>query len=322
LHSLGVASARSCLSQAMALRLAPLLAFLAAAGASSHGDVAGTVANTSQVIGKLRETAAAAVKRCGTATEVERQLDEAGQQAKEGFDTEGYKQQLDEYAKLSRQASEKASNCLSTSNASVAEELSDEAEEALRRMTKVGFQIDAMQKTLHEELQAALDAKLRPELATADKFHSDAAALQAKSHSLYDPMYSWGDAAEDQADRLSDHTTNALSAVDKIVRVYRRQISRHAQEVQRSVERELFSDGMDRTAMWRKTNRAVRRATWHTSTLTSQAAGISSLQLGSVGGAAVLTTACASAAAIGALAMGIAASVRATQRTDYQLLAA
>merc|ERR1719226_213242 len=181
-----------------------------------------------------------------------------------------------------------------------------------------------MQKALRGELQAALDAKLRPELAAADTFHSAAAALQMKSHSLYDPMYSWGDAAEDQADRLSDKTSNALSAVDKTVRMYRRQISRHAQEVQRSVERDLFSDEMvmDRTAMWRKTNRAVRRATWHTGTLTFQASGLSSLQLGSVGGAAVLTTACVVAAAIGALAMGIAASVRANQRTDYQLLAA
>mmetsp|Transcript_21634 Transcript_21634/g.44393 ORF Transcript_21634/g.44393 Transcript_21634/m.44393 type:complete len:183 (-) Transcript_21634:320-868(-) len=178
-------------------------------------------------------------------------------------------------------------------------------------------------KTLHEELQAALDAKLRPELAAADKFHSNAAALQKKSHSLYDPMYSWGDAAEDRADSLSDKTSHALRAVDETVRVYRRQISRHAQEVQRSVERELFSDEMvmDHTAMWRKTNRAVRRATWHAGTLTFQAAGFSSLQLGSVGGAAVLTAACAAAAGIGALA-GIAASVRAAQRTDYQLLAA
>lgn len=306
----------------MALRCVPLLALLALAAASCHGDVAGVVGNTSQVIGTLRDLGVAAQKRFANVSQVEKQLDEAGQGAKEDFDAKGYEEKTQQYSKLSQHASEKAKESLSTSNASVAEELSDEAEEALKNMTKVGFQLDAMEQALHGDLKSALDAKLRPELAAADKYSRNASSLQEKAHSMMDPLYSCGDAAEGQADSLNDQTNNALSAVDKKVRPYRHQISRHAREVQRSTERELFSD-QDRTAVWRKTSRAVRGATWHALGLQlRQAGGVSSLQLGSVAGTAVLMAACAAAAALGALAAGLAASGRAARRSDYQLLAA
>merc|ERR1719188_951056 len=165
-----------------------------------------------------------------------------------------------------------------------------------------------MEKDLHDQLQGALGAKSAPELAVADQLSGEASTLQEKAHSMMDPLYSWGDAAQDKADGLNDQTNNALSAVDKVVRTYRRQISRHAREVQRHVARELLSD-QDRTAMWRKTNREVRGATWHAFTLKSlQAGGISSLQLSSVAGAAVLTTACTAAAAVGALVASLVVS--------------
>jgi len=280
------------------------------------------VRSTSQVIDTLRDLCVAAQKRFANVSRVEERLDEAGQRAKEDFDAEGYEEKTKRYSELTQHASEKAKESLSTSNASVAEKLSDEAEEALKNMTSVGFQLDAMEEALHDQLKSALDAKLRPELAAADRYSGNASSLQEEAHSTMDPLYGWGDAAEDQADGLNDKTNGALSCVDKEVRAYRRQISRHAREVQRSTERKLFSD-QDRTAVWRKTNRAVRGATWHASGLQlRQAGGVSSLQLGSVAGTAALMAACAAAAAVGALAAGLVASGRAVRRSDYRLLAA
>merc|ERR1711920_455733 len=170
--------------------------------------------------------------------------------------------------------------------------------------------------------QRALGAKLDPELATADNVSGEASHLQKMSHSMMDPLYSWGDAAEDKADESNDQTNDALSAVDKIVRSYRRDIARHSREVQRAAERKLF-ESRDRTAAWRTVNRRVRAASWHalrlrnlpdTSTL--------SLQLGSIGGVAVLTMTSAVAAAVGSLVMGFAMQMRTQQRGNYQLLSA
>merc|ERR1712151_1078731 len=118
-------------------------------------------------------------------------------------------------------------------------------------MTKVGFELDGIEQDFHDELQRALGAKLGPELAAADNVSGEASHLQKMSHSMMDPLYSWGDVAEDKADKLNDRTNDALSAVDKIVRPYRRHITRHSREVQRGVERKLFSS-QDRTAAWRK----------------------------------------------------------------------
>merc|ERR1711920_790521 len=157
-------------------------------------------------------------------------------------------------------------------------------------MTKVGFEIDAMEKGLHDKLQGALASKLDPELAVVDKFHDEASHLQKKAHSMMDPLYSWGDAAEDKADKLNDQTNHALSAVDKVVRTYRRHIARHSREVQRSVEHDVFAS-QDRTATWRKVNRHVRAAAWHALQLRAVAdASVLSRQLGSIGGLAVLAT--------------------------------
>merc|ERR1711920_898742 len=170
--------------------------------------------------------------------------------------------------------------------------------------------------------QRALGAKLDPELATADNVSGEASHLQKMSHSMMDPLYSWGDAAEDKADKLNDQTNDALSAVDKIVRPYRRDIARHSGEVQRAVERKLF-ESRDRTAAWRKVNRRVRASSWHALRLRNLAdTSTLSLQLGSVGGVAVLTMTSAVAAAVGALIMGFVMQMRTQQRNEYQLLSA
>merc|ERR1712007_151149 len=97
---------------------------------------------------------------------------------------------------------------------------------------------------------------------TADKFSTEADHLQKQAHSMMDPLYSWGDAAEDKADGLNDQTNDALSSVDKVVRTYRRHITDHARSVQRGVERKLFVS-QDRTATWRKVHRDVRAASGH-----------------------------------------------------------
>merc|ERR1719158_2305196 len=112
------------------------------------------------------------------------------------------------------------------------------------------------------KLQAALAAKLDPELKTADKFTGAASHMQSEAHSLMDPLYSWGDDAEDKADKLNDQTNDALSSVDKVVRTYRRHIVDHSRSVQRSVQRKLFV-GQDRTAEWRRVHRLVRQASGH-----------------------------------------------------------
>merc|ERR1712178_7491 len=106
-----------------------------------------------------------------------------------------------------------------------------------------------MEKELHDKLQQTLDDKLAPELAIAGNFTGQASHLQAAAHSMMDPLYSCGDAAEDKADGLNDQTNDALSSVEKVVRTYRRHIVDHTRAVQRDVERKLFV-GQDRTATW------------------------------------------------------------------------
>jgi len=292
------------------------------ATASSHGDVLGVVNSTAQVIGTLQDRGASAEKRFADASKFNEQLDEAGHRVEEDFDTQQYSEKMKSFAELAHRASQKAKESVSSKNSSVAENLSGEAEAALRSMTKVDYELDAMEKALHDNLQGALDAKLKPELAVADGFSAEASHLQKQAHSMMDPLYSWGDAAEDKADSLNDQTNDALSKVEKPVRTYRREISRHAREVQRAVERKLLSN-QDRTATWRKVNRLVRGATYHVYALqSSEQAGILGVQLGSLGGMAALTTTSVAAAAVSALLVSFVMTMRATRRSDYQLLSA
>merc|ERR1711920_377178 len=169
----------------------------------------------------------------------------------------------------------------------------------------------------------ALNASLFPELQAAEAFSGAASDLQAQAHSMIDPLYSWGDSAEGRADTLNDQTDGALSAVDKSVRTYRRNISGHAREVQRSVERKLFSD-KDRTATWRNVSQLVHKASWHAHELrSSESAGVLSLQLGSIEGMVTLVSVSACAAAVGALlGYAVAFARSAAQRSEYQLLSA
>lgn len=306
----------------MLARSALLLLGLALTGGASHGDVDRVVNSTAQVIAALQERAEFAKRRFANVSKFEHELDEIGHQVEAGFDVKRYSEKTKAYTQLAERASEKAAEASSSTNATVAEELSDEAEALLRNMTRVGFELDGIEQDFHDELRRALGARLGPELAAADNVSGDASHLQERSHSMMDPLYSWGDAAEDKADKLNDQTNDALSAVDRIVRPYRRDIARHSHEVQRAAERRLF-ESRDRTAQWRKVNRRVRACTWHALRLRSPAdAGTLSLQLGSAGGVAVLAATSAGAAAVGALVVGLATRVRTEQRGDYQLLSA
>merc|ERR1719382_540560 len=164
-----------------------------------------------------------------------------------------------------------------------------------------------------------------PELAAADKVSGEVSGLNHEAHGMMDPLYSAGDSAEDEADRLNDQANDALSAVEKPVRLYRRHIANHARAVQRAVERSLLAGGDDRTAIWRVTSRRVRAATWHSmfGAQSLASAGVLGLQLGSSGGLAALVAASAAAVAVGALAAGFAtAMVQTARRGDYRLLQA
>merc|ERR1711972_611225 len=108
---------------------------------------------------------------------------------------------------------------------------------ALKKMNRAGDELDAMEKELHDRLHSALHAVLDPEVQVANKFGGSASQLQTKAHSMMDPLYGMGDAAEDKADDLNDKTNDALSAIEIPVRVYRRHITNHASDVQSSVER-------------------------------------------------------------------------------------
>jgi len=295
---------------------------LAFTGCASHGDVERVVNSTAQVITALQEQGEFAKRRFTNVSKFEHQLDKIGHHAEADFDVQRYSEKTNAYTELAERASRKATEASSSTNATVAEDLSDEAEALLQNMTKVGFDLDRIEQDFHDELQRALEAKLDPELAAADNVTNEAAHLQKMSHSMMDPLYSWGDAAEDKADALNDQTNDALSAVDKIVRSYRRDIVRHSREVQRAVERKLF-ESRDRTAAWRKVNRRVRAASWHALRLRNPAdTSTLSLQLGSIGGVAVLTMTSAVAAAVGSLVMGFAMQMRTQQRGNYQLLSA
>merc|ERR1712242_272853 len=116
-----------------------------------------------------------------------------------------------------------------------------------------------------------------------------------------------------------------LSAVEKPMRMYRRHIAFHTREVQQAVERRLFADGQDRTAIWRTVNRKVRAATGHSifGVQSLASASVLSLQLGSFGGLALLMAVSAAAAVLGALVAGFAkAMIQTSRRRDYQLLSA
>jgi len=300
----------------MGFAAASFLCLLAITGATIVDDV---VSGTQQVIGALQNESKAAKERFAEPAKFNSELDKIGNQEEAGFDTDSYSSRQKAFSAFAQRASAKAKQSLSESNATIAEEKLDEAEEALKSMDKVGDELDAMEKTFHDKLQAALMAKLSPELKTADGFSGDASHLQHQAHSMMDPLYSWGDASEDQADKLNDKTNDAESSIDKVVRSYRRNIVDHSRAVQRHVERKLFV-GEDRVATWRETNRLVRSATGH---LHAQQylANLDLLGLPVSTGLTVMLTA-AAAALVGAAAAGLVMKSRTPQSGLYQPLSA
>jgi len=284
-------------------------------GASVVDDVASSTAN---VIASLRDESNAAKKRFSDPAkikEIDQELDTIGHQHQADFDANQYSERQHAYSEFAQRASEKAKQSSSETNATKAEEVLDEAEEALHKMNKVGDELDAMEKDLHHKLRHALNAKLDPELKDAAKFAGVANHLQSEAHTMMDPLYSWGDAAENKADKLNDQTNVALSSVEKVVRKYSRHITDHSRSVQRSVDRKLFGDkGEDRVATWRKVHREVRSANGHVYLLQQATAGLMGLPL--MGGFTLLVTATA-AAVVGASVAGFVLKSRAPKSSQY-----
>jgi hypothetical protein len=232
-----------------------------------------------------------------------------------------YKQKKQEFAKLAQRSMDESKKSEHEANMTIAEEELEEAEEARNNMTKVDKEIDSMEKELHDKLQQALVDKLAPELAIADNFTRQASHLQAAAHSMMDPLYSCGDAAEDKADGLNDQTNDALSSVEKVVRTYVRHIRDHARTVQRNTERKLFRPSQDRVAISRKVQRAVQSATGHVAVEKYLAATSHwGLPLGSTGGLTLLLIGMVGAAAVGAVVASFVVKSRASLAREYRLL--
>jgi len=225
------------------------------------------------VIGKLQNTASRAKDLLANMPRFEAQLDQAGTRAEGHFDSPLYAAKSRRFSELARLASGKAEESLSSTNATIAAESSEKAEIAFRNMAQVDDDLNAMEKDLHEKLHSALSAMVTPRLALEKK----ADHQQHKAHAMMDPLYSWGDAAEDKADALNDQTNDALSSADKALRIYNRHIVRHAQEVQRGVESRLFA-GADRSSTWLEVHKQVNAAVLHAEELPGGSAALEAAQ--------------------------------------------
>jgi hypothetical protein len=296
-----------------------LLVLNMAVPASKVDDV---VSGTGQVIGELQKEGVDA-KRFANVSMFDGELDKIGQKAEADFDMTLYKQKKEDFAKLAQRSMDASKKSESEKNKTIAEEKLEEAEEAQKDMTKADNEIEAMEMALHDTLQKALVGKLKPELAIADKFSGQASHLQEEAHSMMDPLYGWGDAAEDKADGLNDQTNDALSIVEKIVRAYRRHILDHSRTLQRNTERKLFRPSQDRGAISRKVRRAMHSASGHLAVQQYLATtGLLGLPLGSTGGMTLLLALMFAAAAVGGLVVSLLAKSRKPRDSEYQQLSA
>merc|ERR1712187_372766 len=250
------------------------------------------------------------------------QLDQIGLSEEAGFNATLYARKQQDFSELAQHAMDKAKECLATENVTIAEERLNESESALWNMTKVSLELDTMERTFHDKLKTALAAKVDPKLRVANKFSRDASSLQHQAHKVMDPLYSWGDAAEDKADKFNDQTNDALSNVDKVLRSFRRHLTHHSWVVQKDAETKLFIDE-DRVATWRKVHKLVRNATGHVA-LQQQAAHASllSVQLGSFEGLTLLMTTAVAASIVGASIAAAYVKSRNIRSNEYQLLSA
>merc|ERR1712187_1071019 len=246
------------------------------------------------------------------------QLDQIGLSEEAGFNATLYARKQQDFSELAQHAMDKAKECLATENVTIAEERLNESESALWNMTKVSLELDTMERTFHDKLKAALAAKVDPKLKVADKFSREASSLQHQAHKVMDPLYSWGDAAEDKADKFNDQTNDALSKVDKVVRNFRRHLTHHSRAVQENTESKLFI-GEDRAVTWRKVHKLVREATGYVS-LQQQAshASLLSARLGSFEGLTLLMTTSVAAAAVGARIAAAYVKSRNIRSNEYQ----
>jgi hypothetical protein len=307
----------------MLFRLACFVSLLVLSIAVPAAEVDEVVSGTGQIIDMLRKDSAAAKQRFANTSKFDGELDTIGHQAEADFDMKLYTQKKKEFDKLAQRSMDNSKEAENETNMTIAEEELDEAEEARNKMTRVNDEIDSMEKELHDKLQNALAGKLQPEIAVADKFSGEASHLQETAHSMMDHLYSWGDAAEVKADVLNDQTNDALSTVEKVVRIYRRHILDHARTVQRRTERKLFRPGHDRVAISRKVHRAFRTASGHVAVQKNDntISWLLVFPLGSTGALTLMLTGMFATAVAGGLVASFVVKSRTSPTSEYWLLA-
>jgi len=297
-------------------RLAVHVGAVALVGASLVDDFSSL---TRGKIDALHDVAVQAKARLSNTSELDEALNTIGKKFEKEFDAGSYDDLRAAYATLEKRVSRDVEAVNAATNATDAEELLDRAEAAFRNMTAASSKIDDFENSFRGQLKAAVMGKANPAIQAAKEFGKSAAILQHASHAAMDPLYGLGDAAEDVADKFNDETNDALSSVDKRVRVFTRHISDAATRVQKSVEGKVLVD-QDRNAALREKNQLVRRAAVHVHELQSPA-GLLSVQLGSAGGVSLLAVSSVLAASLGAF--GVAVFLKKPARSsDYLILEA
>jgi hypothetical protein len=296
----------------MMFGFAVILGVFAIGAASTVDEV---VASTDKVIVALKDLGSIAQSQLANVSTFDLGLNKIGRAQKEKFDMKAYSEKQRAYSKLAQLTLRNAKLARDAENASDAEEALVNAQIAFKNMTRVGDKLGSEENAFREQLKGALDAKLNPQVSIVDEISKNASRLQHASHSIMDPLYGMGDAAEDKADALNDQTNDALSAIESPVRMYRRHIINHASDVQSSVERKLFGHNSDhRVSTYRKVHDSMLNATLHVNALKS-------VNLSALGNPTLLiATLVAIAAVAAALSASLVLKSRSIHGVEHPLL--
>jgi hypothetical protein len=290
------------------------------ASAAKTAKVNEIIVSTNKSITALRDEGIAARKRFADASSFDEQLTKIGQEEEAKFNKTAYKAMLQTFDQYEQAAEGHIKDAMQLENATVAAKALNGAQSALDGMSKVSGELDLMEDGFQNNLHSALEAKLDPELAAVDSFSfsENASMLQAKAHTVMDPLYSLGDDAEDKADRLNDDTNDALSAVKSTLRPYRRGISNFAQQVESSTELKLFSGSPDRTSALRRVQRKMEKASLQEQRLSVTA--VSSSVVGVTGSPMLFCSFAATAAGTALVTFCVLRRRVAQSDSEYQLL--
>jgi hypothetical protein len=288
------------------------------ASAAKTAKVNEIIVSTNKSITALRDEGIAARKRFADASGFDEQLTKIGQEEEAKFNKTAYKAMLQTFDQYEQAAEGHIKDAMQLENATEVAKALNGAQSALDGMSKASGELDLMEDGFRNNLHSALEAKLDPELAVVDSFSENASMLQAKAHTVMDPLYSLGDDAEDKADRLNDDTNDALSAVKSTLRPYRRDISNSAQQVESSTELKLFSGSPDRTSALRRVQRKMEKASLQEQRLSVTA--VSSSVVGVTGSPMLFCSFAATAAGTALVTFCVLRRRVAQSDSEYQLL--